>query len=244
MSEQVLGVTTPENKGSEDPVATLVGEGKKFKTVADLAKGKLESDNFVKQLQEENKALRELAQAKAEGENKTLLSELVTSLTTKANTDSTGSTQTNQSAKTGLTEDEVNRLIEAREQKTTAQSNVSAFNTIVSKAFADKAPQEVSARLAAVGADPQLFSQLVARSPKAALAMLGLENTSTAASGGMSQREGSINTESLQNLGAGQVKNAAYFRDLRKKLGSSYYDPKIQQDLFKSRKELGDKFYQ
>lgn len=244
MSEQVLGVSTPENKGSEDPVATLVGEGKKFKTVADLAKGKLESDNFVKQLQEENKALRDLASAKAEAGNTTLLSELVSSLTTKANTESTGTTQTNQSAKAGLTEDEVNRLIEQREQKTAAQSNVSAFNTIVSKAFADKAVQEVSARLQAVGADPQLFSQLVARSPKAALAMLGLENTSVAATGGVSQREGSVNTETLGQTFNSQTKNAAYFRDLRKKMGTAYYSPAIQQDLFKSRKELGDKFYQ
>lgn len=243
MSEQVLGVSTPENKSGDDPVAALVGEGKKFKTVADLAKGKLESDTFVKQLQEENKALRDLAAAKAEAGNSTLLAELVSSLTPKAKTDSTATTTANQPSQNGISAEEVNRLIEAREQTQTAQSNVSKFNAAVSKAFADKATQEVAARIAAVGADPQLFSQLVSKSPNAALAMLGLEQSSAAASGGVSQREGSVNTAALPNLGAGQTKDAAYFRELRKKLGAKYYDPSIQQDLFKSRKELGAKFY-
>jgi hypothetical protein len=42
-----------------NPLEALVGEGKKFKTAEDLARGKLEADNFVKQLQTELATLRE-----------------------------------------------------------------------------------------------------------------------------------------------------------------------------------------
>src|SRR5690242_15072647 len=42
-----------------DPLELLVGEGKKFKTPQDLAKGKMESDKFIVQLQKEQAALRE-----------------------------------------------------------------------------------------------------------------------------------------------------------------------------------------
>lgn len=46
--------TIPDN-----PLEVLVGEGKKFKTVEELARGKLESDNFIGQLQREMNELRE-----------------------------------------------------------------------------------------------------------------------------------------------------------------------------------------
>lgn len=243
MSEQAIGVSTPNTTTEgNDPVALLVGEGKKFKTVADLAKGKLASDDFVKQLQEENRALRELAAGKAEETNTTLLSELVASVS-KGNTNSTPSaTQANQPAKTGLTEEDVNALIEKRDAKTSAANNIRLYNETVSRAFADKAPAEVQARLNKVGADPEMFSQLVAKSPQAALALLGLEPSKSGAN--MGSREGSVNTEALLSNSNAGVKNAAYFRNLRKTMGSKYYDPAIQQDLFKQRKAMGEKFYE
>jgi hypothetical protein len=49
-------------KGEETPVtqvSDLVGEDKKFKTVEDLAKGKLEADSYIEQLKEENRIARE-----------------------------------------------------------------------------------------------------------------------------------------------------------------------------------------
>lgn len=49
----------------ENVLDTLVGEGKKFKTVDDLARGKYESDRFIERVLEEQKALKqELAQRK------------------------------------------------------------------------------------------------------------------------------------------------------------------------------------
>jgi len=240
-NEQVLGVSTPTTPAGDDPVAVLVGEGKKFKTVADLAKGKLESDSFVAQLQEENKALRELASAKAEAGNTTLISELVANLTKQGNTNSAPSTTpANQPAKSGLTEEDVNALIEKRDATSRASSNIQSFNALVSKAFGDKSEVEVAARINAVGADPQLFAQLVAKSPQAALAMLGLTADKGNAS---SSREGSVNTAALLANSNGNVKNAAYFKELRKTMGSDYYSPKVQQELFRARKEQGDAFY-
>jgi hypothetical protein len=41
----------------------------------------------------------------------------------------------------------------------------------------------------------------------------------------------------------GTVRNYAYYKDLRKKLGSKYYEPHIQQALIRDRKALGDDFF-
>lgn len=51
--------TPPQN--DEQLVSTLVGEGKPYKTTADLAKGKLQADIHIKRVEQENKELREKA---------------------------------------------------------------------------------------------------------------------------------------------------------------------------------------
>ena len=50
---------TPKEETQTSELADLVGEGKKFATVEDLAKGKQESDRFIEQLQGELSGLRE-----------------------------------------------------------------------------------------------------------------------------------------------------------------------------------------
>ena len=44
-----------------DPLQELVGEGKKFKSIEDLAKSKVEADRFIDKLKSENDALRKLS---------------------------------------------------------------------------------------------------------------------------------------------------------------------------------------
>ena len=54
----VFDATTVSNEGGS-ALDQLVGEGKKFKTIEDLAAGKLKSDQHVEQLEGENKVARE-----------------------------------------------------------------------------------------------------------------------------------------------------------------------------------------
>lgn len=49
--------TPPQN--DEELVKTLVGDGKPYKTTADLAKGKLQADIHIKRVEQENKELRD-----------------------------------------------------------------------------------------------------------------------------------------------------------------------------------------
>ena len=60
MTELDPNATPAGTSGGEDLLASLVGEGRKFKTPGDLARGKIEADNFIEKLKEENTALRAL----------------------------------------------------------------------------------------------------------------------------------------------------------------------------------------
>src|SRR5258706_5769442 len=53
----VFDKTTPPQ--DEKVFTTLVGEGKPYKTTADLAKGKLQADIHIKRVEQENKELRD-----------------------------------------------------------------------------------------------------------------------------------------------------------------------------------------
>ena len=70
---------------TKDYLKELVGEGKKFKTVEDLAKGKAESDAFISSVTRENKELRDsYKKAIEEVNSRTRLEDLVTKLSTMA----------------------------------------------------------------------------------------------------------------------------------------------------------------
>jgi len=57
MSDDVFSTQTGDQT-SKTSLEELVGEGKKFKTVEDLAKGKLEADSFIAQLEGELKGVK------------------------------------------------------------------------------------------------------------------------------------------------------------------------------------------
>ena len=68
MSDDAFSTNTPTGDTNPSPLAELVGDGKKFQTVEDLAKGKQESDAFIVKLQDENaQAIAALEQRRCHG---------------------------------------------------------------------------------------------------------------------------------------------------------------------------------
>jgi len=163
---------TKQGVSQPDIVAELVGEGKKFKTVEDLAKGKLESDVFIDRLKTENKALREALDT--EGNPDEVLNRITALLNSKDGTKNTTPQTSNQSTKESLSKDEVLALLSEQDKTKQAKNNVDSFNSTVNKIFGDKAGEVVSTRLKDLGLDGQTFTTLVASSPQAALRMIGV----------------------------------------------------------------------
>ena len=99
---------------------TLVGDGKKFKTPEDLAKGKVEADAFIETLKNQIGLMKqEMEKLGATADRKEQLEKLMSSLTNTTDTDTTKSAQktTDSVDQTGksLSHDDVVKIVEARE---------------------------------------------------------------------------------------------------------------------------------
>jgi len=219
-----------------DLIGGLVGEGKKFKTVEDLAKGKLEADTFIERLQTENKALREAMDS--EGTPEQVLARINEYLQKKGS-ENAESSKGNQSQAQPLTQEKVLELLQQREQESKVKNNVESFQTQVKKALGDKAKETIQSRLNELDMDEELFGAMVERNPQAALKLLGLKEQGPAGTLGSS-----VNTEAFfQESGKGERQNFQYFQKLRRELGSAYYEPHIQKQVFEARKKMGTDFW-
>ena len=229
-----------ENSGQGQTVSELVGEGKKFRTMDDLAKGKLEADNFIEKLKVENAALREALDSEANPDE--ILSRINSLLQSKNGSENATNPQSNQPPKESLTEEKVLELLSKKEREDKLRQNLNSFTSAVNKAFGDKTNEVIATRLDELGMVKKEFDELSARNPIAALRILGLKDSG----GPVGTMTPSVNTEAFfgeAGKGNGETQNFAYFQKLRRELKSAYYEPEIQKRVFEARKKLGDAFW-
>lgn len=232
--------TSPSNTQAADHLTNLVGEGKKFKTVDDLAKGKLEADRYIEQLTTEQKELR---QAYSELESKLKAGQTVEEVLKKMQ-DSRGSEDGNQPGNTIAPEDIlklVDERLSKRKSEETKYANQIEAQAAVLKHFNNneqKAREFVQQEAKRLGMNPDELRDIGAQSPAAFTRLLGLSQPR--AQGPNFQSE--VNTES-QDYGSGGTRNEVYYRELRQKLGHKFWEPNIQQQRMRDRQALGERYF-
>jgi hypothetical protein len=226
--------------GTADPVELLVGDGKKYKTVADLAKSRLEADTFIEQLKGENAALREVVKAKEKTSRTedfdTFLAELRGNTSTSAK--EATSTTDNQGAK-GVSIEDVKNLL--RQEETERMRNA-AYATVRAKVAellgSDKVDEGLAKAMQSTGLQEGDVKNLAFRSPEVALRALGF--TELKPQSGINP---SVGSEAFFGNKT-DVRNWEYYKGLRAKMSESeFYNPKVQKQLMKDRMELGDQFW-
>jgi len=219
----------------DDPVLNeYVGEGKKFKTVEDLAKGKKESDRFIDQLQMEKDALRkELETFQKKAQEGATLQDLLDKMNNKAETTS-DDVSGNQSS---LQSDEIKKLLETamneREAANKRRSNREAANNFVSELFAQdktKAEQFLEGLAKDLGVSKDWLNTLAETSPVAYKQLINPQkkNVGTQSATSLS----STNTEALGSLNPGDNQEA-YFIKLKRENSKTFWNPRTQQELYK-----------
>lgn len=159
----------------------LVGEGKKFATPEDLAKGKKESDAFISTLQGELKDLRELVTTLGTENEQikgklTLFDKLTNKSGNPANKPNSEEGVTNQPK--ALTEEDVSNLLIQREQAQTAARNKATVDEVLIQKFGAEAKKFVKDQADALGTSVEELVKLAEKNPNLFYRAVGLNPNS------------------------------------------------------------------
>jgi hypothetical protein len=235
---------TSGNQTNEDWLAKVVEtKGESFKDVQVLAKSKLESDRFIRELETQ------LAQMREELGKQDYASKLLDQLQNKAPTptggnsamskENTGGTNTSDT-KPVVSEETLKALVEQtltqREKESTAKQNTAAVAQQLAQKYGTEAKTVVEQKAQALGMSLNRLEELAAESPNAFFALIGEPQTTI-----QPIVKGSINTQSV-SMQAPVDRDWNYYQKLRRENKSLYYSPKTQQQLMQDKMRLGDKF--
>jgi hypothetical protein len=224
-------------------VDALVGDGKKFKTIDDLAKGKQEADSFIEQLKAKQEEMaNELENLKAQQAASTTAGDVL-----KALKESNQSTE-----KPVLDEDDlvqkVRQILQGETAEQTAKRNrEQANNLLLEKAGSQEAAREyLAGRARELGVSVDKLRELGETSPTLFAKAVDVDLRAKEASA--SQLPG-VNADALaaggSQLEVDGVPTKAYFDKLRKDMGNYAFiqDSGIQTRMVRAAEKLGSKFY-
>lgn len=244
-----------ENEGASEPivdpnkdwVSEYVGEGKKFKDVSDLARGKAHSDAFIARLQKEMDGLR------SELNTRLKLEEFMDRMNSQ---NSSGANQATQTAGTGNQSDgtashatstpDIEQLIEqrlaAKEAELRAKQNLETTRQRLIETFGENFQSELAAKTESLGLTKDFVANLAQTQPKALFALLGIDGQRQQKQDDLFAPRSSVNTS---GLGQGQQKEKtwSHYEALRKQNPAVYWSQQVQNEIHRQANKLGERFY-
>lgn len=236
LSPQVEAAPAP----SDDLIAELVGDGKKFRSLEDLAKGKLQADSHISQIERENADLRKaLGEYEEKVKKQRTLDDILEVM--KSNKATEGNPQT-------LDLDTVTQLVKnvTKEERESVlrdenRSKVNAALLNVADGDVNKARALVATRVKELGLTTEYFRNLSESAPQAALALINFKQQTDVLSG----IRPNVNSEAIRITGSdGDAKPNSYYMELRRKMGTAkfYADHALMRRMYADADKLGDKF--
>lgn len=232
--------TAPAPEGGTDILSQLVGDGKKFKSVDELARGKLESDKFIEQLKAEQAELRNEYKRLEEQVLKGRTLEDVLKQAESQRTEG-GNHSDQQFSQEELTKLVDKRLTEAQRNQSRRANQEESQASVLKYVQGDeaKAREFVQTEARRLGMSVDALRDIGAESPEAFRRLVGINQPRPSNTG--ANLRSTVNTEA--SVSAGTERDAAYYSKLRKELGSRFYDASIQQQRFRDKERLGERFY-
>lgn len=244
-STQTEQETTETTQPQESYVAKLVeAKGENWKDPEVLAKGKLESDRYISELETQ------LAQMREDLSKQDYTKELLDRLQNKAAEPTTakpampkendigGTTEEN--TLSGRSEADLKSLVEKtlteRERENTVKQNLAFVDQELEKSFGTDARAAVQKKAEELGISLQRMQEIAAESPNAFFSLIGEPKKNF-----NPMVQGSVRTEGV-NMQASTDRNWQYYQKLRRENRNLYYTPKIQRQLMEDKSRLGDKF--
>ena len=237
-------VTSPTEpaKKSGDNLEALVGDGKQYRTEEDLAYAHRKANEFIKQLQDEGRGLRqELEVTTLRAKEQETMQELIARMES-----ATGSSD--EANATSLSSEEVLNLVTSHvdnlNEQASRKANRVSSNTLLLQHYnddADKARQHLEIKAAELHVSMDTIAKLSEQSPSAFAELMGITKKERAESDATLPNT-EQRTESHTDTSTDK-RNYAYYTALRRELGIKYWNTDIQQQLMKDAQAQGPEFY-
>jgi|TARA_R110000803_G_scaffold38016_3_gene82055 hypothetical protein len=228
---------SPASTQTTGSVAELVGEGKKFATVEDLAKGKAEADVFIEQLKKEQAELRSDLDQRLSAQD--LLDEIRKEREAQLHA---SSAPAEGNTTPSLGQDDiaslVNSTIEQRETQQTADQNILTVDSKMKDLYGDKAQEMMLTKAAASNISVDFLKDIAAKSPNAFFNVLGLSDQRPATP---TMTQGSVDTTGLTPKTT-NGNSWSDFEVMRRENPKMYWKPETQIRLLKAKQEQGESF--
>lgn len=229
-----------DNSTQENPLESLVGEGKKFATVEDMAKGKLEADRYIEELKQKLEATSN-TNAKLEELLEAIKSRDTTSRTADPDPTKTGGSEGKENT-TSFNPDDIEALVskklEERELNRLREENTRDVQAALSKAYGDKARDAVASKMQELNMSEAEVTALAANNPTA-FKRLFIEE----AGGRTLNFDSTRRSEALKSSVSSNEKGWSYYREMRKKEPSKFYSPSMQREFNAQVDKLGNEVF-
>lgn len=238
MTEETLLDSNTEPKSYKE---LLVGEGKKFKDDEQLAKGKYESDAYVKVLEKRIDDLRDdYLKMRDESQARAKLEDLIDQLESKSTTEPTQQPAAQRETKPIEKPIDLDALVERKlsekEQARQSQANLEIVRAKVKERFGENT-EAFEQRIQTSGLTDKDLIDLSRRSPNAALSVLGLNETSRE-----SFQAPPPNSRTFKPV-TDKKRTWSYYQEMKKSNPKLYLDPKIATEMHDNALALGNSFY-
>lgn len=242
---QETEMTTQTTEQTESYVAKLVeAKGDNWKDPEVLAKGKLEADRYIKDLEDQLNQMRE--DLKKEDYAEKILQEIrnkaadtSTANRTLPNNDTAGATKDG-TPQPSLSEEDLKSLVDKtlteREKQNTVTQNIRLVDEELQRQYGTEAQKTVLKKAEDLGISLERMKEIASESPTAFFALIG-DGKKTF----NPMVNSSVRTEGV-NLQPSAERDWSYYQKLRRENRDLYYTPKIQQQLMQDKGRLGDKF--
>ena len=237
--------TTETTEPTESYVAKLVeAKGENWKDPEVLAKGKLESDRYISELEAQLNQLRE--DLKKEDYAEKILQEIRNKATdtntvnqSLPNNDTVG-TAGDDTPQSSLSEEDLKSLVEKtlteREMQSTVTQNLKVVDEELVKQYGTEAQKTVAKKAQELGISLDRMKEIASESPTAFFALIGEGKKNF-----NPMVNSSVRTEGV-NLQPSTERDWNYYQKLRRENRDLYYTPKVQQQLMQDKLRLGEKF--
>jgi len=235
----------------KDYLAELVGEGKKFAEVSDLARGKAESDAFIEQLKQENATFRDKLQEATTYES--LMNELKSTKTNdnpldNPNSQNNHSDETDNRESVNVTQDQFDTLLEQklqeRQSQTDRTSNVRKVSDALTTMFGDGAQAALRTIGETNGLSTEQLKELAAQQPQVVLNLAkGQPTPQTPEPSLFSDTTPRPTTGDFRSSTVVGLKNQAYYNKMRERDPKKYFSADTEMEMHREAVKDPDRFF-